>query len=474
MIIIKKYYQENNLEKIFTNIPAPIKEIARILNNESFQCFLVGGAVRDSIMGFTPKEYDIATNAKPEDVQRIFKYTIPTGIKHGTILVILDDMHVEITTFRSDGNYSDGRHPDKVEYTASIEDDLPRRDLTINAMAYNILDGNLIDMFDGMKDIKNKIIRSVGNPYERFTEDGLRIMRAIRFATRLDFNIEKETFDAICHSTGMLTSIAYERIREEFNGILISDNPFRGIELLRKTGILALIMPELMQGFGVAQNRFHKYDVYYHILHTIQAVEPLETEELTLLVRLAALFHDIAKPMVQKKVSKQEEPVYYNHEVVGANVAKKVMRRLKYSNAEIDFVTLLVRQHMFYYQDEWTDGAVRRFMKAVGIENIKPLLKLREADRLGSGNRKDKESKAIPKLLARIDKIIEEENAITVKDLKINGNDLMKEFNLKPGPIVGKILNYLLDLILDEPSLNDKEKLMEKTKLFLESNNLNN
>ena len=462
------------MEKIFTDIPAPIKEIARILNMEGFQCFLVGGSVRDSIMGFTPNEYDIATNAKPEDVQRIFKYTIPTGIKHGTILVILDDMHVEITTFRSDGNYSDGRHPDKVEYTASIEDDLPRRDLTINAMAYNVLDGTLIDMFDGMKDIKNKIIRSVGNPYERFTEDGLRIMRAIRFATKLNFNIEKETFEAICHSTGMLTSIAYERIREEFNGILISDNPFRGIELLRKTGILALIMPELMQGFGVSQNRFHKYDVYYHILHTIQSVEPLETEELTLLVRLAALFHDIAKPMVQKKVSKQEEPVYYNHEVVGANVAKKIMKRLKYSNAEIDFVTLLVRQHMFYYQDEWTDGAVRRFMKAVGIENIKPLLKLREADRLGSGNRKDKESKAIPKLLARIDKIIEEENAITVKDLKINGNDLMKEFNLKPGPIVGKILNYLLDLILDEPSLNDKEKLMEKTKLFLESNNLNN
>ena len=462
------------MEKIFANIPAPIKEIAIILNTEGFQCFLVGGSVRDSIMGFTPKEYDIATNAKPEDVQRIFKYTIPTGIKHGTILVILDDMQVEITTFRSDGNYSDGRHPDKVEYTASIEDDLPRRDLTINAMAYNVLDGNLIDMFDGMKDIKNKIIRSVGNPYERFTEDGLRIMRAIRFATKLNFNIEKETFEAICHSTGMLTSIAYERIREEFNGILISDNPFRGIELLRKTGILALIMPELMQGFGVAQNRFHKYDVYYHILHTIQAVEPLETEELTLLVRLAALFHDIAKPMVQKKVSKQEEPVYYNHEVVGANVAKKIMKRLKYSNAEIDFVTLLVRQHMFYYQDEWTDGAVRRFMRAVGVENIKPLLKLREADRLGSGNRKDKESKAIPKLLARIDKIIEEENAITVKDLKINGNDLMQEFNLKPGPIVGKILNYLLDLILDEPSLNDKEKLMEKTRIFLESNNLNN
>lgn len=462
------------MKKIFNNIPAPIKEIARILNAKGFQCFLVGGSVRDSIMGFIPKEYDIATNAKPEDVQKIFKYTVPTGIKHGTILVILDDMHVEITTFRSDGNYSDGRHPDKVEYTASIEDDLPRRDLTINAMAYNVLDGNLIDMFDGVKDIENKIIRSVGNPYERFSEDGLRIMRAIRFATRLNFDIEKETFDAICHSTEMLTSIAYERIREEFNGILVSDNPFRGLELLRKTGILNLIMPELMQGFGVSQNRFHKYDVYYHILHTIQAVEHLETEELTLLVRLSALFHDIAKPMVQKKVSKQEEPVYYNHEVVGSNIAKKVMKRLKYSNAEIDFVTLLVRHHMFYYQDEWTDGAVRRFMKAVGVENIKPLLKLREADRIGSGNRKEKESRAIPKLLARIDKIIEEENAITVKDLKINGNDLMKEFNLKPSPIVGKILNYLLELILDEPNLNSKECLIEKTRLFLEENNIKN
>ncbi|WP_300368958.1 CCA tRNA nucleotidyltransferase [Brachyspira sp.] len=462
------------MKKIFTDIPHQIKEIARILNVEGFQCFLVGGAVRDSIMGITPHEYDITTDARPEDVQRIFKYTIPTGIKHGTILVIIDDMHVEITTFRSDGNYTDGRHPDNVEYASNIEEDLPRRDLTINAMAYNVLDGTLIDMFDGMKDIKRKIVKSVGNPYERFREDGLRIMRAIRFSTKLNFDIEKETFEAITHSTGMLASIAAERIREEFNGILLSKNPFRGLELLRKTGVLSLILPELMQGFGVTQNKFHKYDVYYHILHTVQEVEPLETEELTLLVRLAALFHDIAKPMVQKKVSKQDDPVYYNHEVVGSNVAKKIMKRLKYSNSEIDFVTLLVRQHMFYYQDEWTDGAVRRFMRAIGVENIKPLLKLREADRLGSGHRKDKESKAIPKLLSRIDKIIEEENAITVKDLKIDGNDLINEFNLKPSPLIGKILNYLLDLILDEPDLNNREFLIEKTKSFLDSNNIKN
>ena len=185
------------MKKIFTNIPHAVKEIARILHIEGFKCFLVGGAVRDSIMGITPHEYDITTDAKPEDVQRMFKYTVPTGIKHGTVLVIIEDMHVEITTFRSDGNYSDGRHPDKVEYASSIEEDLPRRDLTINAMAYNVLDGTLIDMFDGMKDIKRKVVRSVGNPYERFSEDGLRIMRAIRFATKLNFDIEKETFEKL-------------------------------------------------------------------------------------------------------------------------------------------------------------------------------------------------------------------------------------------------------------------------------------
>lgn len=460
------------MNKTFSDIPYAIKEIARILHIEGFGCYLVGGAVRDTLRGVTPHEYDITTDAKPEEVQRIFKHTIPTGIKHGTILVIIDNMHVEITTFRNDGNYSDGRHPDNVEYASSIEDDLPRRDLTINAMAYDILSGKLIDMFDGIGDLKRKLVRSVGNPYERFQEDGLRVMRAVRFATKLNFEIEKQTFDAICRSTGMLASIAAERIREEFNGIIVSDNPFRGLELMRKTGILALVLPELMQGYGVEQNKYHKYDVYYHILYTIQAVEPLENEELTLLVRLAALFHDIAKPMVQKNVSKQEDPVYYNHEVVGASVAKRIMKRLKYSNAEIDFVMLLVRQHMFYYQDEWTDGAVRRFMKSVGVDNIKPLLKLREADRIGSGKRKDKESSAIPKLVSRIDKIIEEENAITVRDLKINGDEIMKEFNLKPSPLIGKILNYLLDLILDDPLLNEYDQLIQKTKVFLEVNHI--
>ncbi len=459
-------------EKVFKYIPKPIIKISEILKKEGFKSYLVGGSVRDSIMGKEPKEYDITTDATPEDVQRIFKHTVPTGIKHGTILVILDNMQVEVTTFRNDGKYTDGRHPDYVKYAKTIEEDLPRRDLTINALAYDVLEDELIDMFNGVADIKNKTIRAVGNAYERFTEDGLRVMRAIRFATRFDFEIEKETFEAVCASTNMLYSISSERIRDEFNGILISDNPFRGLELLRESGILDFILPELMKGYGVMQNKYHKYDVYYHILHTVQAVERVDSEEMTLLIRLAALFHDIAKPIVQKKIDKQEDPVYYNHEVVGSNVCKRVMKRFKYSNNEINFVSLLVRQHMFYYQDEWTDGAVRRFMNAVGIENIRPLLKLREADRIASGNRKDRESKAIPKLLARIEKIIEAQNAITVKDLKINGNDLIETFNFRQGPIIGKILNYLLDLILDDPNLNDRELLLEHAKIFIESNNI--
>ncbi len=459
-------------EKVFKYIPKPIIKISEILKKEGFKSYLVGGSVRDSIMGKEPKEYDITTDATPEDVQRIFKHTVPTGIKHGTILVILDNMQVEVTTFRNDGKYTDGRHPDYVKYAKTIEEDLPRRDLTINALAYDVLEDELIDMFNGVADIKNKTIRAVGNAYERFTEDGLRVMRAIRFATRFDFEIEKETFEAVCASINMLYSISSERIRDEFNGILISDNPFRGLELLRESGILDFILPELMKGYGVMQNKYHKYDVYYHILHTVQAVERVDSEEMTLLIRLAALFHDIAKPIVQKKIDKQEDPVYYNHEVVGANVCKRVMKRFKYSNNEINFVSLLVRQHMFYYQDEWTDGAVRRFMNAVGIENIRPLLKLREADRIASGNRKDRESKAIPKLLARIEKIIEAQNAITVKDLKINGNDLIETFNFRQGPIIGKILNYLLDLILDDPNLNDRELLLERAKIFIESNNI--
>ncbi len=368
-------------------IPNQIQKISNILNEAGFQCFLVGGALRDYKLGKKPKEFDLATDALPEDVISLFKHTVPTGIKHGTVLVIMGDLDVEVTTFRADGQYSDGRRPDSVSYSKTIEEDLSRRDFTINAMALNLETFKFVDLFNGQQDLENKIVRTVGIASERFREDGLRIMRAIRFASKLDFEIQKDTYEAIFNCTDMLKFVASERIRDEFNGILLSDNAFMGIEILRKTNILELIIPELMEGYGLEQNKYHKYDIYYHNLHTLEAVEKEDDEHLTLLIKLAALFHDIAKPFVKKKIEKHNDDVYYNHEVVGAAITKKIMRRLKYSNSDIDFVTLLIRHHMFYYQSDWTDGAVRRFMRSVGIPNIRALLKLREADRIGSGRK---------------------------------------------------------------------------------------
>ena len=450
-------------------IPNAVKKISDILNKHNFQCYLVGGAVRDYKRGCIPKEFDIATNALPENVISIFKHTVPTGIKHGTILVIIDGMHVEVTTFRADGEYTDGRRPDTVSYSKTIEEDLSRRDFTINAMALNLQDYSFVDLFNGQNDLNNKIIKTVGNPYERFKEDGLRIMRAIRFSSRFDFNIEEETYNAMLDSIDMIERIANERIREEFNGILLSNNTFRGIEILRETGILDIIMPELMEGYGVDQNKYHKYDIYYHNLRTLEAVEEESDEHLTLLIKIAALFHDVAKPFVKKKIEKHNEDVYYNHEIVGAAITKKIMRRLKYSNSDIDFVTLLIRHHMFYYQSDWTDGAVRRFMNNVGIPNIRALLKLREADRIGSGKKQNRKSDAIDRLLERIEIIIEQENAITVRDLNIKGGDLIREFNLKEGIIIGRVLNYLLETILDEPEANSYEILLSKASEYIKN-----
>ncbi len=456
-------------------VPKTIKKIASKLKEHGFACYLVGGAIRDYSMGHTPHEFDLASNARPEDVVSIFKHTVPTGIKHGTILVLLDSMQVEVTTFRADGEYLDGRRPESVSYSDTIEEDLSRRDFTINAMALNLDDYSFVDLYDGQKDLDSKVIKTVGEATQRFREDGLRIMRAVRFASRFSFDIEMQTYEAMKSCIDMLTHISSERIRDEFNGILLSDNPFLGIEMLREIGALEIIIPELLKGYGVEQNKYHKYDIYYHNLHSLKAVERYidndgnYDENMTLIIKLAALFHDIAKPVVKKQVENKSADVYYNHEVVGAAIAKKIMRRLKYSNDEINFVALLIRHHMFYYEEDWTDGAVRRFMRSVGLENVAPLLKLREADRMGSGKKQSRTNSAMARLLERIDKIIEEENAITVKDLKINGDIIIAEFGLKQGRFIGQLLNHLLEIILDEPESNEYEILYKKAKDYIET-----
>ena len=444
-------------KKIKEVIGDSLKYIAKPFIKNNFEIYLVGGILRDIILGRSSSafEYDLATNATPEEVIKLFPHVIPTGIKHGTVTVIHRKIHYEITTFRADGKYTDGRHPDAVSYSKTIDEDLKRRDFTINAFAYNLKTYKFIDNFNGLSDIKDKIIRTIGNPDDRFQEDGLRLMRAIRFAAVLNFNINEKTFRSIIKNNFMLRKVSMERIRDEFVKIMTAEKPSIGLELLRKSEILRYILPELMICYGVSQNKYHKYDVYYHILYTVDAA-PADN----LAVRLAALFHDISKPF-SKSVSPpsdEKESTFYNHEIISSIVAKKVMKRMKFSNELIHKVEKLVKNHMFYYTEEWTDSAVRRFIRKVGLDLLDDLYLLRRADRIGNGT-KSGESRHLEMLKKHIEKILEEDNAFSVKDLKINGKDVMRIKNIPPSPKVGEILNYLLEVVLDNPEKNTPEIL---------------
>ena len=447
-------------------LPDYIIKIVKTLYKNGYQAWVVGGSLRDLMLGKEPNDYDIATNSRPEEVMKIFQKVIPTGIKHGTVTILMDNNSIEVTTFRKDGKYVDGRRPDTITYASTIYEDISRRDFTINGIAYNPITDQIIDPFNGIDDIKNKIIRTIGNPIERFREDGLRCFRACRFSSQLNFSIEKNTFEAIKKSIDIASKISAERIRDEFIKIIISPKPSIGLECMRESGLLESFMPELLDGYGVEQNRYHKYDVYYHNIYTCDAASGNDYR-----IRLAALLHDIGKPYAKKEIEgsnkEGKKSVFYNHEIIGASISKKIMKRLKFSNADINFVTHLIRNHMFHYTENWTEGAVRRFLRKVGIENLDALFELRRADRIGNGLKKG-ESNAIKRFKERIEKIIEQENAITVKDLAINGNDIMETFNLKPGPIIGKILNNLLEVILDEPEKNKKEILLNIAKDIIE------
>jgi len=453
-----------------------IFEIAKMLKDKGFQCYVVGGIVRDLLLYKSindDAEWDITTDAKPEEIVEIFSKkrikVIPTGIKHGTVTVIYKGKMYEITTFRIDKDYKDGRHPSEVIFTSSIEEDLSRRDFTINAMAIDIIDEKFIDPFGGMSDLEKNIIRAVGNPEVRFYEDGLRLMRACRFAAKLDFTIEEKTLEAIKKNKENLKRVSIERIRDELIKMLIAKRTSVGIEYMRISGLLDIVLPELSNCYGVSQNIYHKYDVYTHSLITSDAVSKIlgdvNDKKRIYRLKLAGLLHDIAKPITKNEVIDNgvDHSTFYNHEVIGASITKRIMRRLRFSNDDIEYVTRLVRHHMFYYTEEWTDSAVRRFMRNVGLDLLDDLFVLREADRIGSGKRQPG-SVSISKLKARIQKIIEEENAISLKDLKINGYDIMNELGIKPGPTIGKILNSLLQIVIDDPSQNEKEKLLSLAK----------
>jgi len=436
--------------------------VAKSFINNGFKIYVVGGFVRDILLNrdISKGEYDLATNATPSQVKKIFKRIFPTGIKHGTVTLVDSDNVYEITTFRSDGKYSDGRRPDKVKFAKTIDEDLSRRDFSINGFAFDLDKFKLIDNYQGLEDLNKKKLITIGDPDKRFQEDGLRLVRAIRFACVLNFKIETGTYRSIKKNLYMLDKIAAERIKDEFVKIILAEKPSEGIELLRKTEILRKIFPELLTCYGVEQNRFHKYDVYYHLLYTLNATPPGH-----LVVRLAALFHDISKPFTKSIRKNEDDASFYNHEVVGSIVARKVLKRMRFSNEIINKVEKLVRLHMFYYTEEWTDSAVRRLLRKTGVDMLDDLFMLREADRIGNGMKTEK-SKHLEMLRTRIQKVIEEENAFSIRHLNINGHDIMKIRNIKPSPLVGDILNHLLERVIEDPSLNEYNQLKKIVKEY--------
>ena len=443
--------------KVKINVPEneynTLKKVVNTFSENNFECYLVGGSVRDLILGNVIQDYDFTTNAHPHEVMKLFSRVIPTGIKHGTVTVLLDKYTIEITTYRADGKYLDGRRPESVSFSNSLKEDIKRRDFTINGLAYDLFKNQVIDYIDGIKDIKEKIIRTIGDPIERFNEDGLRTYRACRIASKLGFDIEDKTFNAILKTLDVAKKISIERIRDELKKILLTKKPSLGLEYLRKSGLLKQVLPELDACYNVGQNKYHIHDIYYHSLYSCDAASADN-----IIVRLAALLHDIGK-VPTKQLGRAGDFTFYNHEVVGAKITRHLMKRLKFSNDEVNSVNNLVINHMFHYTDEWTDGAVRRFMRKVGVDNLEDVFFLRLADRKGNGSR---EGLPVPikKLQQRIDYIIEQDNAISIRDLNINGNLIMEKFDIKPGPVIGKILNELLEVVLDNPHKNEQDTLL--------------
>lgn len=445
-------------------IPTDLIKVNKIFNDNGFKAYLVGGAVRDYLRNKESHDWDIATNATPQQVMKIFRKVIPTGIAHGTVTIHIFGKEIETTTFRTDSDYSDGRHPDKVTYAATIEEDLSRRDFTMNAIAADLGTGELVDPFHGEEDIKKGIIRTVGSARERFLEDGLRPVRAVRFAGQLGFSIEEDTFNAISEKDilNKTADISVERFRDEFCKMLTCENPGICLRLLERSGIMDIFIPEFTPCRNCMQQDdrgFHEFDVADHIIYATDGAP-----RNNLIVRLAAFYHDIGKPEARRveDVNGAEHIHFHGHESISAEKAQKSMMKLKFSNEEIKNVCHLVKEHMFHYESLWSDAAVRRFIIRVGIENFDNLILLRLADIHGMhnipANPQSPSWKLIEELEERIHKITSANNALSLKDLAINGKDLM-ELGIPAGRHMGSILEELFETVIDSPDMNKKEKL---------------
>lgn len=444
----------SSLTKI--TVPDAVSGIIRQLAKAGFEAFAVGGCVRDALLGKTPKDWDVATNATPGEIQRVFPKSVYEN-RFGTVGVWQDRNLYEVTTYRTEGAYGDSRHPDEVRFVTRLEDDLSRRDFTVNAMALKLPDKGPVDIIDpygGRKDLRDRLVRAVGDPDERFSEDALRLMRAVRFAAQLEFSIDPATRKAITKHADRLKSVSGERIRDELMKIMTAEEPDRGIRMLHELGLLGQFLPELLEGEAVDQPKHHKYPVLEHNIRSLK-----HTPSDDPLVRLASLLHDVGKP--QSARGSGTERTFHGHEVIGARMTRKILQRLRFSKSDTERVVNLVRHHMFLFQFETTDKAVRRIIRRVGPENIKDLVALRVGDRLGSGCKIG----YTRKLETFEERVVEvQKDPIDTRMLAINGHDLMKDLKIPPGPAIGRIMDQLLEEVLDDPARNTVEYLSERAK----------
>lgn len=433
------------------NIPEYVEIIINKLEEKGFNAYIVGGSVRDILLEREPSDFDITTDALPEEIEEIFSeyITLEVGKKFGTVVVVQDEGIVEVTTFRADGEYIDGRRPEKVYFSKNIFEDLSRRDFTINAMAYNKKTG-LIDYFHGVEDLEKRRIKAVGNPYNRLKEDYLRIMRAVRFATQLEFFIDEETLHACRLYSKHISEISIERIREEIFKIILSQKPSYGIKLMKDIKILDIILPEMINTIGFNQhNPHHNKDVFQHIMCVLDETTPI------LHLRLAALFHDIGKPCT---LTIDEEGIghFYGHDKLGAKMAKEILQRWKTPKDVIVKVEMLVHKHMTQH-DNLKEKGLKRLLSTFGEDEIFTLLELQKADRVCSN--KEANIKDLLEREEKIKDIIKNKEVYNKNQLAINGRDVI-ELGYKEGKIIGEILDCLLEKVLEKPELDEKEKLI--------------